>query len=145
MNSWSVLAGAGLALAGFAPFAAQAAAINAVQYSTNIFLAAGAARSSVNVVQVPAGKRLVVQNVSFNRSGAESGSVGQAVISTGINSVNSMTVLPNVPASGFVYSGVTQTVTLYSDAGTYVQAFIWRSSVGGPEEDTVTITGYLAP
>ena len=92
---------------------------------------------------IPAGKRLVVQTVSFYRSGAISTGSTQIFINASVNGTYSAFSAPSAPATSASYSGATLPSLFYADGGTELLANAFRNSTSGAESETVTVSGYL--
>jgi hypothetical protein len=117
-----------------------------VQITTLMGIPVGSFDFSAPVATVPAGKRLVVQTVSFFRASATPGSIGQLAIQTSVRGVTGDYVLPSATADGLFRPGASLSATFYADPQTQLLAFFIRTGTNTVIEDvSVTITGYYVP
>lgn len=103
-------------------------------------------------IPVPAGKRLVVEQISGYFVGNSSGTVPRMSLQTHLNGAPSATWIPltNVGAdgaSGAQYNGISQ-LRMYADGGTNMTVFVGKSTdafgnYSSATSGAVTITGYL--
>jgi hypothetical protein len=119
---------------------AAAAGLVAVQYNYSVPFTAGQTSGSKTITPAtPAGKVLVIQNISIYRY-PSSASTLQTFLGVGGGYI----VLTDITGTGTIYPAATTTLTAYVAAGTTAYVNMYRT--GGPllaETAYVTVTGYL--
>ena len=99
--------------------------------------------------QVPTGKRLVIDSASLYRENGSqggslpSGSSASALLGVTVNGTEIFYSLPLATSTGVPYPGVTQSLHLFADPGTTVQANGYRSDTSASEIDYVAVSGHL--
>jgi hypothetical protein len=144
---WIIVSVIGLlGLVNLASAEADSGGRDVVQINTILGIPEGSFDFSAPVATVPAGKRLVIQTVSFFRASATTGSIGQLAIQTSVHGVTGDYVLPAATADGLFRPGATLAAKFYADPGTQLLAFFIRTGTNsGIENVSVTITGYYVP
>jgi len=133
------------AFAALAPCAARAASPDAVQFGVEVDLAAGNTGGSVSLPTVPTGKRLVIQTISYYRSAAASGTIGQVLLITTVNATDGIYTTAEVPADGALFPTTTTNVTIYADPGTAPTIQCYRTGSAAAEEYCeISVSGYYA-
>ena len=104
-------------------------------------------RCPLDLYEVPAGKRLVIEYVSF-RALIPVGQVAELEISTVVSGQTGLYLLPMTQPSvntsgGIPRTSVAQQVRLYADPGTKVRFEGMRNSDTGPQAYFYSFSGYL--
>ena len=99
--------------------------------------------------QVPTGKRLIIDSASFYReNGGQGGSLptgtsASALLGVTFNGKEIFYSLPLATSVGVPYPGATQSLHLFADPGTTVQANGYRNDTSAAEIDYVALSGHL--
>jgi hypothetical protein len=128
----------------------QDAAVVPFSAQVSIYIAPNTSTGSANynpagaqTIDVPAGKRLVVQGVSMYRASAVTGSSAQVFLNATLNGLNTSWPTPLFVVNGSTYPGIMQPMTVYADGGTKLLLNGFRDNFGGGETLYVAVTGYL--
>jgi hypothetical protein len=98
--------------------------------------------AGTQTIQIPIGKRLVVQTLSTYRNGSSPDAV-QVFVNAELNGNYIAYALPFVPATSAGYSGISQALTFQADGGTRLLINAFRTGSTGQENDVVAVSGYL--
>ena len=125
---------------------ASPAVAGPISVNSQIVLASGAANGSIDILTVPTGFHLVVQTVSYFRSAAAAGSIGNLFVQTTHNNVLGYVAAPEAVADGSPYPSATLNATFYCAGGTHVIVNAYRSGSDDAQEVvTFLVTGnYVA-
>jgi hypothetical protein len=122
------------------PRPAVAAGLVAVQYNYSVPFTAGQTSASKTITPAtPAGKVLVIQNISIYRYPA-SASTLQSFLGVG----NGYIALTDITGTGTLYPAATTTLTAYVAAGATAYVNLYRTGTPlSAESAYVSVTGYL--
>jgi hypothetical protein len=143
----AVLAAVAMVCSAGRPVYASEAASSApepIVFVANVNIAAGDAVGSATIGPIPAGHYMVVQTVSFFRTGWVSGSIAQVFVTSTILGKTGYFLVPPGVADGSLQPGATLSTVFYAAAASTPTIAAYRSgSVSNSETDTVTVSGYL--
>jgi len=117
------------------------------QQEIHVAIAAGAGQGFASSTQIPAGKRLIIENIS-----AQAGlPAGQRLIIFVTPTAGGTTVQHNLLVTfqanigGYDELVASEVAKLYADPRSYVQIGVFLSSLAGPSDVWVKLTGRLVP
>jgi hypothetical protein len=133
-----------LLMTGIANAATDPPSPDVAQFAVSAVIESNADTSApVSFPVVPAGKRLVIQSMTWYRVSAATGSVGDCFITFKVDGVSALVSLPELVSQGQQAFGSTLSATYYANAGTAPSVSTSRTGSSTEQEtDRIFITGY---
>ena len=117
------------------------------QQEIHVGIPAGAGEGFAFSTQIPAGQRLIIENVSVQAS-LPAGQRPLILIDTTSGGTTIQHVIPVTlqgTFSGYDEMLASQPMRLYSDPGSYVEISVFLNSLAGPTDVWVKVSGKLVP